>query len=71
MKPSFLSDVKTQNYNAYNCSDTGGTLKTHGVLCNIAIYKNALAVSVRVVGNPIIICDTMLIDPIASSDAKL
>lgn len=52
MKPSFLNDVKIQNYNAYNCSDTRGTLKIHSVLCNIAIYKNAVAVSVRVVGKP-------------------
>lgn len=71
LKPSFLNDVKIQNYNAYNRSDTRGTLKIHSVLCNTAIYKNAVAVSVRIVGNPIIIWDMMLIDPIASSDAKL
>lgn len=52
LKPSFLNDVKIQSYNAYNCSDTTGTLKIHSVLCNIAIYKNAVAVSVRVVGKP-------------------
>ena len=52
MKPSFLNDMKIQNYNAYNCSDTTGTLKINSVLCNIAIYKNAVAVSVRIVGKP-------------------
>lgn len=52
MKPSFLNGVKIENYNAYNCSDTTGTLKIHGILCSIAIYKNAVAVSARVVGKP-------------------
>lgn len=52
LKPSFLSDVKIQNYNAYNCSDTAGTLKIHSILCSIAIYKNVVAVSMRVVGKP-------------------
>lgn len=52
LKPSFLSGVKIQNCNAYNCSNTTGTLKIHSILCRIAIYKNAVAVSARVAGKP-------------------
>lgn len=52
LKPSFLNNMKIQNCNAYNGSDITGTLKMHSVLCNIVICKNAVAVSVRVVGKP-------------------